>query len=313
MSFLISNDFYKQIQIDNLQQLIGNNTSILDSIQRAAVEECISYLKQKYDVTDAFKDTLQWDPTQSYNAGQTVYLDALPYDPTQTYALGAQVLQAGSIYSCSSAIVTPEVFNAAHWTLLGLEYTLYYSKYPFPVFNYLNIFAVGDQIFWKNKTYTCLVASPILDHAAQLQIGVSVDSVVANIFPDDPVNGVQYWGAGAAYSVPTNTLITNTTYWTLGDNRDQKLLMVCIDIALYHLHSRIAPRNIPELRSVRYFGHHEDREVRGQRVLYPTYSALGWLQAATIGDDITPELQVIQPASGSRIRFGGRPKLVNDY
>lgn len=37
-----------------------------------------------------------------------------------------------------------------------------------------------------------------------------------------------------------------------GDNRDHFLLMVAIDIALYHLWSKRAPRKIPEFRSQRY-------------------------------------------------------------
>ncbi|HXR84321.1 MAG TPA: hypothetical protein VN722_08435 [Hanamia sp.] len=312
-SFIFYGDYNKQIQTDNLQQIIGSNQSILDSIQLASVEECVSYLKQKYDVADTFKPTVTWDPTKSYNAGQTVYLNAVAYDATKTYALAALTLQAGNVYSCSTAITIAEAFNAAHWTLLGAQYTIYYAQLPKPKFNYQQIYAVGNQVFWKNNTYTCKIASPILDHAAQLEIGVSVDSVVANIFPDDTTNGVTYWGNGVPYSVAINTQLSNTTFWTLGDNRDQKLVMICVDIILYHLHCRIAPRNIPDLRIMRYMGNHEDRETRGQRVLYPTYCALGWLQAATIGDDITPELSIIQPSSGSRIRFGGNVKLINQY
>ena len=73
------------------------------------------------------------------------------------------------------------------------------------------------------------------------------------------------------------------------------------------------PRNIPELRVVRYMGEPADRETRGQRILYPTYCALGWLQAAAIGNDITPDLPVIQPEQGMRIRFGGNQKVTNNY
>lgn len=37
-----------------------------------------------------------------------------------------------------------------------------------------------------------------------------------------------------------------------GDDRDHFLLMIAIDIALYHLWSKRAPRKIPEFRSQRY-------------------------------------------------------------
>ncbi len=37
-----------------------------------------------------------------------------------------------------------------------------------------------------------------------------------------------------------------------GKSRNRLLVMYCVDIMLYHLHSRINPRQIPELRYVRY-------------------------------------------------------------
>ena len=311
-SFLFSGDYAKQITADNLQQLIGGNQAILDSIQRAAVEECISYLKQKYDTDKEFENTTQYDPTKTYLAEATVYLNAPAYDATKIYALGVQVLQAGNIYKCTTAITAPEAFTLVHWALLGAQWELHYTQLPKDMFNYQKIYAVGSQVFWKDKIYTCVIATRILDHEAMLQIGSSGTSSILNVFPDDPVDGTQYWGAGTAYSIAPG-LIADTSKWSLGDNRDQKLLMTCIDIALYHLHSRIAPRNIPEHRVIRYMGNETDREVRNQRILFPTYCALGWLQSASIGNDITPELPLLQPKQGMRIRHGGNIKLQNQY
>ena len=312
-SFIFYGDYAKQIQADNLLQVIGNDLTILDSIQLAAVEECVSYLKQKYDTAQAFQVITQHDTTKAYKAGQTIYLDAPAYDATKTYALGILVSQDGKIYKCTTAITVHETFTIAHWTFVGNQNAIYYAKYSETPFNYKTIYAVGNKVFWKDKVYTCRITTQILDHEAQLQIGIAGTSKIANIFPDDPIKGVQYWGVGVAYSVPAETEITNTNFWTLGDNRDQKLLQICIDIALYHAHCRISPRNIPELRIIRYIGHGEDRETRGQRILYPTYCALGWLQSAAIGNDVTPELPLLQPAQGGRIRFGGNQKNTNNY
>lgn len=312
-SFLFYGDYAKQIQSENLQQIIGGNQSVLDAIQKAAVEECESYLKQKYDTSQALKATSQHNKTLTYKAGQTVYLNAVAYSATSTYALGALVLQAGNIYRCTTAITVGEAFNATKWGLVGLQYATYYALFPNQIFNYLAVYSVGSQVFWKDKIYTCKIATQILDHEALLQIGRAESEQVVNIFPDDPVKGVQYWDAGTSYSVPTNTEISNVNYWVQGDNRDQKLLTICIDIALYHAHSRISPRNIPEFRVHRYIGLSEDRILLAGRVIYPTYSALGWLQAAATGLDITPNMPVIQPKTGQRIRFGGNMKNQNTY
>jgi phage gp36-like protein len=80
----------------------------------------------------------------------------------------------------------------------------------------------------------------------------------------------------------------------VGTARDPQLLAYIIDIALYHLHSRIAPRNVPELRLTRY------------------ENAVAWLKMCAYGD-VTPKLEVITPAQGNRIRYGGNTKNTNQY
>lgn len=79
-----------------------------------------------------------------------------------------------------------------------------------------------------------------------------------------------------------------------GSDRDPQLLAYIIDIALYHLHSRIAPRNIPELRQTRYS------------------NAINWLLMCAKGD-VTAKLTPIDPAQGRRIRYGGNKKNINQY
>lgn len=44
----------------------------------------------------------------------------------------------------------------------------------------------------------------------------------------------------------------DTIFSATGDNRDMFIVMITIDIALYHLWSKRAPRKIPELRAQRY-------------------------------------------------------------
>lgn len=66
-----------------------------------------------------------------------------------------------------------------------------------------------------------------------------------------------------------------TIFSATGEKRNHFLLMIAIDIALYHLWSKRAPRKIPELRSERY------------------QDALNWLKAVGEGTMTTdlPQLQ----------------------
>jgi phage gp36-like protein len=81
----------------------------------------------------------------------------------------------------------------------------------------------------------------------------------------------------------------------VADARHPQILMYMIDVALFHLHSRINPRNVPELRGVRY------------------EQAIDWLKAVAKGN-IAPDLPVIasdQPSN--RTVWGSQPKANNFY
>ena len=292
MAYLILSDYKKQIQTDNLNQVIGNDLTVLQTAELQAIEEAFGYLSQKYDTSLEFTSTDVWAQNVAYKAAARVYLDATAYNPASTYNIGQLALYAGKVYRCITQIATPEAWNPAKWSLLGDQYDIFYAKYPKPVFDYMSMYRVGDQVFWKDKVYTCQRAS--VDYGDNIQFRVIENIPYPNVFPDDPASGVIYWGTGTAYEVPANTLITDATKWTAGDNRTQSVLMTVIDICLYHVHSRIAPRNIPDLRRDRYM------------------NAVDMLRAFARGE-MTAKLPVIQPKRGARIRYGGNIKNINSY
>lgn len=295
MPYLIAKDLRKSIQAENLQQIIGNDDSTLTAAILTAVEEATSYLVQKYNLTREFQDLTLWHKANVYKATNRVYLNATAYSAqAPSYAVGALVLQAGNVYRCKTAINAPEAFNAAKWDLLGAQFDIFFAKFPFDEFDFNRQYAVGDQVWWKDKTYTCRIQTRPYSQETFLQFRELQDVPFLNVAPDNVNNGVQYWGNGVNYSVPADTDILNTAYWTKGDNRSQQLLTTVVDIALYHVHSRISPRNIPDLRVKRY----DD--------------ALKWLKMANRGE-ITAMLPIIQPPTGNRIRYGGNVKQINSY
>lgn len=56
------------------------------------------------------------------------------------------------------------------------------------------------------------------------------------------LTNTSYW------SPMVNIAINNTTYWATLDNRYPLFVELAMDMALYNVHARINPRNIPELR-----------------------------------------------------------------
>jgi hypothetical protein len=227
-----------------------------------------------------------------YRAADRVYLDAGAYSAAVNYALGALVLQTGKVYICTTAIVAPEAFTPGHWTLLGAQYDIFFASFPQNVFNVSGAYNKGDNVYWNGHTYTSLVQTISPDHEMILQYGNTNNIPYPNIFPDDPNNRQKYWRDNGAYTVPAGSLL-DTTRFTKGDNRSQQLVMYLIDMTLFHLHSRISPRNIPEIRVDRY------------------ESAITWLNRAAKGV-ITANLVKIQPPSGKRIRWGSNIKNDNN-
>lgn len=88
-------------------------------------------------------------------------------------------------------------------------------------------------------------------------------------------SGFEVWNASKAYLAADKTLVsfdnengelfvvntdtlagesptTDPSKWTKTDNRHQFLLTIFIDTTLYHAHSTINPRNIPDFRIERY-------------------------------------------------------------
>lgn len=84
-------------------------------------------------------------------------------------------------------------------------------------------------------------------------------------------------------------------YALTGNSRSLQIRMAVVDVALYILHSRIAPSNIPELRTKRY------------------EQTINWLKMCARGQ-VTPQLTEIDiNTTGARIRFGNDGKNPNKY
>lgn len=91
-----------------------------------------------------------------------------------------------------------------------------------------------------------------------------------------------------------NNPITDTTYFTQVDDRNQKLVQITIDVFLYHLHTRLNPRNIPDHRKIRYDGN-GNIETR--------MNAIKWLMMVQKGT-ITPLLTPMLDDEGEQLETG---------
>jgi hypothetical protein len=270
-------DYKLYCDTQTLTQIVNYDLSLKRLCEYSAEDQIKSYLTQRYDFGKPygeFTDTDTWSPVTIYKANNRVYLDADAYSITSTYALGDLVLQSGNVYICITAILIGEAFNIAKWTLLGTQYDLFYVTLPYDGWNFQKAYLAGDQIWYRDKTYTCAIPS-------------------TNIAPDSTY-GSNYWGTGTTYTVTAGTLPTDDTKWTEGDNRNNYLLQLYITIVVYNMFMKVAPANIPKTRIEQY------------------NIAIDWLKDAGKGL-VTAELPLLVPEQGSSIRWGSEAKNTNIY
>lgn len=184
---------------------------------------------------------------------------------------------------------------------------IYQSLPLYPNFNLYATYNVGDMVFYNGNSWKCLVASII--PTADIQYVTYGNIPNPNVFPS--ISNPSYWQNLGADIIPAGMPLTDIR-WMKADTRNKQLVSYMCDMAIYHLHSRLSPNNIPMLRIERYMGKDTDRSQLGGRLYFPEYCALGWLQGAGEGK-ITADLPLIQPTQGMRIRSGGNIKNTNTY
>lgn len=289
MAYITEQDLKRLIQTDNVAQLTGSSAAVLNSAIETAITEAKSYLRAKYDIAVEFTDTPVFTYGTGYGYAARVYINADGYSGAVSYTVNQMAVQNGIVYRCTTN--TTGSFNPAHWSAIGSQYALFYVKAPVShaPFDVLTQYKVDDKVLYKGRKYTAKKASIVLSRSEALDY-VNIENLPAtNVLPDDPVNGAAYWTDNGLHTV-TNFWPNNTDYWTAGDNRNQQIVNTCIDIALYHLHSRIAPHNIPDLRVKRY----DD--------------GIAWLRRCAKGEDITADIPMYQPRQGGRVQYGGGVK-----
>lgn len=266
---LRDNDFKRLIQDDNLLQVIESNQSIKLDVEQSAQAEMISYLAQRYITSSVFSNTFTYSNTATYKAKNLVEYTEPLHSTSYTYAINDRVSYLDKIYKCiviSNGLLPT---NTTYWQYICDDKALFYVSLPNSEYDNTASYVIGSVVWYNDIVYTC----------------------VQNCSSVLPTNTV-FWGAGSTYTVTAGTKPTDITKWTAGDNRNQQIVMYLIDITLYHLHSRINPRNIPDLRKERYDGNNPQQNG----------GAIAWLKRVASGD-LTADLPNIITQQGMSIRF----------
>lgn len=314
MRFLRNTDYYRLIQPEDLNALLlsaenagyDGDQLLIDS-ENTAIEVIKNALCARYDLDRIFTDTPIYSSGTTYYGQNRVQYHEPAYDDSLTYSVGARRSYNNNIYECNTTIGTPEAFTLSKWNFICLDYALFYANIPNSEFQSFTNYLAGTTVWFSdNYTYTALrnTNGQSLNNAVFSEYGA--DRTVP--YDNSPVPQLQdisntaYWQRNSIYSF-SNIIPTNGTKWTQGDNRSQLIVEKVIDIALFNLFTSISPRNIPEVRLIRYDGN--DRNQNG--------GAMGWLKKVALGE-IPALLPQKYPVQGIPFVFGtGAPKQQNTY
>ena len=225
MNFLIESDYLHLIRKAVLDVVVNDSALRLDA-EIAAEAEAESYLNTKYDTAIIFRKPAIWETTVAYNFNQLIVLQADLYDNTTDYADEDLIEFQGEIWKAKNDPSPGEdpVSDPSKWDLIGTV-DAFFAALLTQFFKLGVIYNPGEFVEFKGKRY-------------------EVDVITTGIeLPTD----TNFFTLNTD-TVPPGTLPSNTTFYTPGDTRNALVKRHVIDITLYELHSRINPRNIPELR-----------------------------------------------------------------
>ncbi len=270
--FLRDKDYNGQIREVNLGQ-VQVDTESRRTMELVAQAELASYLSNRYECDIAFAPLLTFSDTDEYKWQDRIDLTASAFSTTKVYVEGERLVYQSYVYERNATsggyVVNTLPTNATYFTELGLE-GVYFVTSPSPYKGRI-LYTEGTQVSYNGNFY----------ERTAYETGET-----SGILPDNTT----FWTLLENETIPIGTLPSNNTYWTYGDNRNQQLKVYMIDVCLYHLHSNINPRNIPQLRIDRY------------------NNALNWCKMINRGE-ITANLPEILPVQGQVISVSSNTKL----
>lgn len=325
MAYLQNTDYDQVIRSDEISILTGDDNTILRAVELSAQAEVESYLRQRYEVLQIFKQIQTFSIATSYKVDDLIKWSETAWVTGTTYAADAYVSYSGYIYKSLQASNTGNTPDSepTWWAVQAENDKLWYVRqdtvgnYPTDTYSFTsNAYTDNhNEILGWDKTTTLYFKKFSTDivkiYTSAANRTNDVDSVGVFDYDVDSIEFPKtvevckgdYEDMQLGGFIDITSFIDDdqewdvaaSNYFTLGDNRNEQIKMYTIDIALYHLHSRINPRNIPDFRIAR-------RD-----------EAINWLKMIAKGT-ISADLPIhTNNERGQNINFGSKPKLKNDY
>jgi hypothetical protein len=316
---LIDKDYLRAIQQVHLDEIILNRgMEVAHQCEQTAQLEMASYLRERYYEDQIFTNTGTFSITNTYYGTNLIQYTEPLFDISLTYSVDSRVSwDDGNIYIniATSSYIDPT--DNQYWQYLVPNETLFYANTPYPIWNVFKSYKLGDNIWYYDddnevgNTYQAIQQNrgrlPLQTQTFDQQRTINNNFITG--YSDLGINDGMWFGLSTenadwkltgTYSFSGVYPIggaSSSIYWTQGDNRDPQIVQYLLDITLYHLYTAVLPRNIPQIRAIRY-----DGEGNAQAM-----SAIKWLKMVAEGR-VSANLPQIIPMQGSSI-MGHSPTI----
>lgn len=330
MAHLRKRDYLTSIREKDLDTILAQTGHSPDMVRQEQEENTIAEISamicHRYDVEKIFTDILPWNALTQFNISETVEYSQPAYSDSQTYILNALVsfkttangIISDDIYINTTAVTSPEVFNASKWTKQDTNFSLYTVKEPVITstpatqFSYTTNLFTGNHdtilgwdttsdIFLRRIGNEVRIYYSSADRTSNVNIigTVDVTDQVKNFPSNIPIGGGDDRENSLAGTLFIIGFMPNGQDWSVvasdayqkEDKRDRLIIGIMIDLVLFRLYGLGSQRMIPD-----FIGENYD-------------NAMKKLEAIKKGT-ISPKLPLFHDEStGSQIAFGSAPQI----
>lgn len=274
---------------------IFTDTTVWSLSRQYSGKNLVEYTEDEFDDSATYNGAADYVAATAYTVGNKVSYYGYIYTalgsttgnlPTNAtyWSKGAKtprVLFNGKIYEAKITGIQGQLpTDENSWSYICDDLKLFYVELPEEEFDIETNYAVGDSIWYLDKTYTAVQAS-------------------VGLIPSENPN---QWGSGTTYETDAGVLPDDPSVWTAGDNRNAQIVTYLLDIVIYHLLSRM-PRNFSDVRKERYDGNSPQQ----------TGGAIGWLKRVAAGTVNANLPEVITSTPQKSIIYGNSRAKQNNF
>lgn len=311
--YLATSDYLPVIQREQLHDQILDE--LIDGIRERrfseswAMGKIRSKIGDQYDFSYEFTPTLPFDSTKIYGAEDRIILDYPEWVSGTEYKADISFVTLDELAYRCIADNSDSDFDEGKWISIGFKGDIYHIALPFPRFsmrvrtpygsNREGVYDKGDKVWWNGRIYSAIAPTRSVSQEDLINYASYAAYGYLNVFPDD-LKQKGYWKDEGPYQITTGDppflpLPPDTPpTWVIGDNRDPLFVQAVVDLSLWMLHKRIAPMNIPKIRT-------ESMNL-----------TFDWLNGISQGTETTGIVE-IQPSQGGSLSWGSAPKNRNTY